>query len=111
LRQTVEGLFLALDRHPIWIEDAPALVLPRLVSCLVNEAAFAVGEDVAGAETIDLAMKLGTNYPQGPLTWGRELGYEKILAVLAQLHFEYGEERYRPAPMLRRWARLGTLPS
>jgi 3-hydroxybutyryl-CoA dehydrogenase len=50
-------------------------------------------------------MKLGVNYPRGPLEWGRQLGYDKILAVLEHLHAEYREERYRPCVLLRRWAR------
>jgi 3-hydroxybutyryl-CoA dehydrogenase len=106
-RQAAEALFMALGRPPVWIEDSPALVLPRLVSCLVNEAAFAVGEGVASPEMIDLAMQLGTNYPQGPVSWGEALGFERVLAVLDHLRAEYGEERYRPAPLLKRWARLG----
>jgi 3-hydroxybutyryl-CoA dehydrogenase len=80
-------------------------VLPRLVCALVNEAAFAAGEGVADAETIDRAMQLGTNYPLGPLAWGKQIGYGRVLAVLEHLQAEYGEERYRPAPLLRRLAR------
>ena len=106
-RPVVEQLFRSLHREVVWIEDSPALVLPRIVCALVNEAAFAAGEGIADAETIDLAMQLGTNYPKGPLGWGKELGYPQVLSVLAHLQSEFGEERYRPAPLLRRWARLG----
>ena len=72
---------------------------------LANEAAFARLEGVAEAETIDTAMKLGVNYPKGPLEWGQELGYSKVLGVLDHLNAEYREERYRACVLLRRWAR------
>jgi 3-hydroxybutyryl-CoA dehydrogenase len=94
-----------LGRLPHWVEDSPALILPRIVCMLANEAAFAVGEGVAEADTVDLAMRLGTNYPRGPLEWARQLGYGRVVAVLDHLRAEYGEERYRTAPLLRRWAR------
>jgi 3-hydroxybutyryl-CoA dehydrogenase len=73
---------------------------------LANEAAFAIGEGVADPDTIDLAMQLGTNYPKGPLKWAAQLGYRRVVSVLEHLHAEYGEERYRIAPLLKRWARL-----
>ncbi len=82
------------------------MVLPRILSALVNEAAFAIGEGVADGMIIDLAMTLGTNYPRGPISWGREMGYGKIASILNHLHQEYGEERYRLAPQLLRWSRL-----
>jgi 3-hydroxybutyryl-CoA dehydrogenase len=101
----VELAIRSLGRETVWIAEGPATVLPRIVGQLVNEAAFAVLDGVADAETVDTAMKLGVNYPRGPLEWGRQLGYDKILAVLEHLHAEYREERYRPCVLLRRWAR------
>jgi 3-hydroxybutyryl-CoA dehydrogenase len=105
-RAAAERLSAGLGCTPLWIDDAPALVLPRIIACLANEAAFAAGEGVADPETIDLAMRLGMNYPKGPLTWAKEIGYAQICAILAHLQSEYGEDRYRAAPLLRRWARL-----
>jgi 3-hydroxybutyryl-CoA dehydrogenase len=95
----------------VWIADSPALILPRLVCMLANEAAFAVGEGVADGDTIDRAMTLGVNYPQGPLAWAQEIGHGRVVAVLDHLRAEYGEERYRVAPLLRRWARLDQIPA
>jgi 3-hydroxybutyryl-CoA dehydrogenase len=106
VRAEVEQFFSDLGRYVLWIEDTPALIIPRIVSTLVNEAAFAVGEGLADPETIDTAMKLGVNYPKGLFEWGRELGYRKVVTVLDHLHTETGEERYRVAPLLRRLARL-----
>jgi 3-hydroxybutyryl-CoA dehydrogenase len=109
VRQAAEQFFTNLGRYVLWIEDTPALVLPRIVAMLANEAAFAVGEGVADRETVDQAMQLGVNYPKGPLTWAKELGYGRIVAILDHLRAEYGEERYRAAPLLRRLARLEQL--
>jgi 3-hydroxybutyryl-CoA dehydrogenase len=102
---TAEHWAHMLGKEPIWVEDTPGLVATRIVCMLANEAAFAVGERVAAPETIDRAMQLGTNYPKGPLAWAGEIGYDRVLTVLANLQNEYGEERFRPAPLLRRWAR------
>ncbi len=104
-RAAVETFVRGLGRLPVWIEDAPALILPRIVFTLANEAFFAIGEGVADGKTIDRAMKLGSNYPQGPVAWAEEFGYTRVLAVLDHLRAEYGEERYRAAPLLRRLAR------
>jgi 3-hydroxybutyryl-CoA dehydrogenase len=105
-RQAAQSFFASLGRLPVWVEDTPGLVLPRIISMLVNEAAFAVGEGVAEPNVIDQAMQLGLNYPKGPLAWGRELGLRQMIGVLDHLQREYGEERYRAAPLLRRWERL-----
>jgi 3-hydroxybutyryl-CoA dehydrogenase len=108
-RQAAERFFTGLGRHVVWMADSPGLILPRLVCMLANEAAFAAGEGVADPETIDLAMRLGVNYPRGPLAWAKALGYSQVLAVLDHLYAEYHEERYRAAPWLRRLARMEKL--
>src|SRR4029079_4855033 len=64
-----EAFFASLGRHVAWVEDAPGLVLGRIVCQLVNEAAFAVTEGVGTPEDIDDGMKLGLNYPRGPFGW------------------------------------------
>jgi 3-hydroxybutyryl-CoA dehydrogenase len=108
-RDQANALVRGLGRAPIWIADAPALVVPRVVAMLANEAAFALGEGVADAATIDTAMRLGANHPIGPLARAAELGYDKVVTLLDHLHAEYGEERYRVAPALRRAARVGRM--
>lgn len=110
VRSQVESFFASLGKRAVWVEDSPALVLPRVVCMLANEAAFAAGEGVADMGTIDTAMRLGVNYPRGPLEWAQSLGYAKTAAVLDHLHSEYREERYRAAPLLRRLARLESYP-
>jgi 3-hydroxybutyryl-CoA dehydrogenase len=89
------------------IEDAIAGIFPRTLAMIINEAAFAVQESVALSEDIDTAMKLGTNYPMGPLAWCDEIGAACIVATLDALAREYGPERYRVASLLRRHAEAG----
>jgi 3-hydroxybutyryl-CoA dehydrogenase len=90
-----------------WVEDAPGLVLGRIVSQLVNEAAFAIGEGVGSAEDVDTGLTLGLSHPRGPVAWSEAVGLEHVLAVLDGLWNERHEERYRVAPLLRRAAALG----
>jgi 3-hydroxybutyryl-CoA dehydrogenase len=97
-----EELFAALGFHHEWVEDAPGLVLGRIVCQLVNEAWFAIGEGVGSAADVDAGLTLGLNHPRGPVAWGEAIGVEHVLAVLDGLWTERREERYRPAPLLRR---------
>jgi 3-hydroxybutyryl-CoA dehydrogenase len=106
-RQRVDGLTQSLGLAGAWIGDGAGLVLPRLMAMLANEAAFALGEGTADEATIDRAMKLGANYPIGPLEWLHRVGPSKVLRVLEHLRTTFAEERYRVAPILRRWAQEG----
>jgi 3-hydroxybutyryl-CoA dehydrogenase len=99
--------FTTLNKTGEKIGDSIAGVFPRTLAMIINEAAFAVQESVATAADIDTAMKLGTNYPKGPLAWCDEIGAEAIVAVLDALAREYGSERYRVATLLRRHAEAG----
>ncbi|MGA2321749.1 MAG: 3-hydroxyacyl-CoA dehydrogenase NAD-binding domain-containing protein [Solirubrobacteraceae bacterium] len=104
-----ERFFAALGKHVAWVGDAPGLVLGRIVCQLINEAAFALGEGVGGAEDIDTGMVLGLSHPRGPLAWADEIGLDHVLSVLDALCDEYREERYKPAPVLRRLVAAGRL--
>jgi 3-hydroxybutyryl-CoA dehydrogenase len=84
------------------LSDSPALAVLRTVAMLANEAADALLQGVASAADIDLAMRAGVNYPQGPLAWADAIGLRHILSVLENLQAVYGEERYRPSLLLRR---------
>ena len=97
-----ERFFAALGKHVEWVEDAPGLVLGRIVCQVINECAFALGEGVGGAHDIDTGMVLGLNHPRGPLRWADTIGLDHVLMVLESLCEEYREERYRPAPVLQR---------
>jgi 3-hydroxybutyryl-CoA dehydrogenase len=76
-------------------------IVARVLSALVNEAYFALGEGVASAEGIDTAMRLGTNYPRGPIAWGDEVGLPLVLETLLALDDWYRDGRFAPAPRLR----------
>jgi 3-hydroxybutyryl-CoA dehydrogenase len=93
-----------MGQEPVIVADGPGLVRARVVCCLINEAASALLEGVASAEDIDKAMKLGTNYPYGPLEWADYIGVDTVLGVLTGLFNEWGEDRYRPSPLLKRMA-------
>ncbi|MBP2018073.1 3-hydroxybutyryl-CoA dehydrogenase [Symbiobacterium terraclitae] len=99
--------FHSLGRDTEVVADGPGLVAARLLACLVNEAAFALQEGVATAAGIDAAMRLGVNYPKGPLEWADEIGPDRVLAVLEGLQQQTGEERYRAAPYLRKRVQAG----
>jgi len=84
------------------------VVLDRILAMLINEAVDALFWRVASRDDIELAMSKGVNYPKGLLKWGEEIGLAVVLLRLTTLQEEYGEDRYRPSPLLRRMVRDGT---
>jgi 3-hydroxybutyryl-CoA dehydrogenase len=100
--ERTERFFATLGVHVAWVGDAPGLILGRIVSQVINESAFALGEGVGSAADLDAGMVLGLNHPRGPLAWADAIGLDHVLAVLDALRRELGEERYRAAPLLRR---------
>ena len=92
------------------IEDSQlgAYIFERILVLLINEAADAVFMQVASPQAVDLAMTKGVNYPKGLLAWADELGPAWVLEKLEKLFAEYGEDRYRPNPLLRRVVREGS---
>jgi len=89
------------------LDDVPGLAVMRTVAMLANEAADAVNQGVCDAAAADTAMRLGVNYPRGPLAWSDQVGLPRILALLDQLARTYGEDRYRASPLLRRRVAAG----
>lgn len=103
-----------------YAEDAPTVepnqdnelgryIFERILVMLINEAADAVFMNVATEKDVDLAMTKGVNYPKGLLQWANEFGIENVYAKLVELFEEYGEDRYRPNPLLKKMARNGSL--
>ena len=105
--EAVEEFFTRLGFLIEWVEDAPGLVLGRIVCQLVNEAAFAIGDGVGSADDVDAGLTQGLSHPRGPVEWSEAIGLDHVVAVLDGLWAERHEERYRTAPLLRRAAALG----
>lgn len=100
-KATVEAFFAALGLAVLWISDHPALLTLRSIALLVNEACEAALHGIASNDDIDLAMRYGVNYPQGPFQWMAQIGAEHILNCLENLYQIYGEEKYRPSLYLK----------
>jgi 3-hydroxybutyryl-CoA dehydrogenase len=98
-----------LGKTPIEVQEAPGFAVNRILCPMINEAIFVHSEGIANAEDIDQAMVLGANHPMGPLALADLVGLDTLLAVLDGLHQELGEDKYRPAPLLRKMVRAGHL--
>jgi len=98
-----------LGKTAIEVKEAPGFAVNRILCPMINEAIFVFSEGVATAEDIDQAMVLGANHPMGPLALADLVGLDTLLAVLDGLHQELGEDKYRPAPLLRKMVRAGHL--
>jgi 3-hydroxybutyryl-CoA dehydrogenase len=92
------GRWPASPAHPTLTPDQIAV---RMIALLVNEAASAVAEAVATPEAVDIAMRLGTSYPHGPLEWGERIGLTNVVRTLDGLHAAVPDGRYRVVPLLR----------
>ena len=98
-----------IDKTPIEVKEAPGFAVNRILVPMINEAVFVLAEAVASAEDIDKSMMLGANHPIGPLALADMVGLDTILFVLEGFHRELGEDKYRPAPLLRKMVRAGYL--
>ncbi len=94
-------LFKLLEVKPIGVQDRVGMVTPRVVAMIINEAYYTVMEGTAEKKDIDIAMKLGTNYPEGPFTWLEKIGIEHVYELLDALYEDTKEERYKICPLLK----------
>jgi 3-hydroxybutyryl-CoA dehydrogenase len=99
---SLAGLLARAGIQLLALADVAGLVVMRTVCCLANEAAEVLGGGSAPAGDIDRAMRLGVNYPIGPLEWADKIGPSRVAEVLASLQAHYGDPRYRRAPKLSR---------
>lgn len=104
--KNAENLLKVLGLEYSVVPDRTGLVFPRVVSMIINEAVQVYSEKIASKEDIDTAMKLGTNYPFGPLEWADRIGIELIYNVLIALQRDFGEDRYRPHPAMKEMVNL-----
>ena len=107
--RTVVELAARLGKTPVEVNDFPGFVSNRILMPMINEAIFALTEGVAEAEAIDAVMRLGMNHPMGPLALADLIGLDTCLGILEVLHRELGDDRYRPAPLLRKYVAAGWL--
>ena len=106
---TVKTITEQLNKTPVEVAEAPGFVVNRILIPMINEAIAILAEGVASAEDIDTAMKLGANHPMGPLALADLIGLDVCLAVMEVLQDEFGDSKYRPHPMLRKYVRGGWL--
>ena len=102
------GLLQKIGKQVSQIDDVAGLCVMRTVCMLANEAADAVNQQVCNAAAVDIAMQGGLNYPAGPLAWADAIGLDMVLEVLDNLGQNYGEDRYRPSPLLIRRVAAGS---
>jgi 3-hydroxybutyryl-CoA dehydrogenase len=98
-----------MGKEPWQVNDSPGFISNRILCPMINEAIFALSEGVATPEAIDNVMKLGMNHPMGPLTLADLIGLDVVLFVMEVLQRDLGEDKYRPAPLLRKMVDAGWL--
>ena len=107
--QTTMALCERLEKNPVAVNDAPGFVSNRVLLPMINEAAFAVMEGVATAESVDAIMKLGMNHPKGPLELADFIGLDVCVNILDVLYTGFGDSKYRACPLLRKMVAAGWL--
>ena len=107
--QIAKNFVEKIGKTPVEVNEAPGFVVNRILCPMINEAIFVYSEGLASAEDIDKAMMLGANHPIGPLALADMVGLDTLFHVLDGLHKELGEDKYRPAPLLRKMVRAGYL--
>jgi 3-hydroxybutyryl-CoA dehydrogenase len=98
-----------MGKEPIQANDSPGFISNRILCPMINEAIFALQEGVGTPEAIDQVMKLGMNHPMGPLTLADLIGLDVVLFIMEVLQRDIGEDKYRPAPLLRKMVDAGYL--
>jgi len=107
--EATEELAVKLNKTPVAANDAPGFISNRILLPMINEAVFALFEGVGTVEAIDSVMKLGMNHPMGPLELADLIGLDTCLSILEVLHEGFGDPKYRPCPLLRKYVDAGNL--
>jgi len=105
--EVIRKFFGSLGKECEYVQDRVGMVLPRILCQIINEACFALQDEVASPEDVDTAMKLGVNYPQGPVEWADKIGFQQVYAMLTAMQNDLQEDRYRVAPLLKQMALTG----
>ncbi|MCT6923465.1 MULTISPECIES: 3-hydroxybutyryl-CoA dehydrogenase [Bacillales] len=107
--KAVEEMTLKLSKTPVEVNDFPGFISNRILMPMINEAIYALYEGVASKEAIDDVMKMGMNHPMGPLTLADFIGLDTCLYIMEILHEGFGDSKYRPCPLLRKYVAAGWL--
>ena len=105
----VEEMTKKLSKVPVEVNDFPGFVANRILMPMINEAIYTHYEGVASVEAIDDVMKLGMNHPMGPLQLADFIGLDTCLYIMETLHEGFGDSKYRPCPLLRKYVNAGWL--
>jgi 3-hydroxybutyryl-CoA dehydrogenase len=107
--QAVHDLAVGMGKVAVEVNDFPGFVANRVLMPMINEAIYTVYEGVATPEAVDQVMKLGMNHPMGPLTLADFIGLDTCLAIMEVLYEGFGDSKYRPCPLLRKYVKAGWL--
>jgi len=105
----VKELSERMNKVPVEVNDAPGFVSNRVLMPMINEAIYCVYEGIATPEAVDQVMKLGMNHPMGPLALADLIGLDTCLYIMEVLHQGFGDSKYRPCPLLRKYVAAGWL--
>jgi 3-hydroxybutyryl-CoA dehydrogenase len=106
---TVKSLSVKIGKTPVEASDFPGFISNRILMPMINEAIFALFEGVGTPEAIDTVMKLGMNHPMGPLALADLIGLDTCLAIMEVLYKGFGDSKYRPCPLLKKYVDAGYL--
>lgn len=98
IKDKAAAIFSAFNKSVEWVPDVPGFISTRIISMIINEAYYTLQEAVSTKEEIDIAMKLGTNYPYGPFEWAQLIGLKNIYSLLDKLCVNHS--RYKPSALL-----------
>lgn len=107
--EAVEEMTKKLGKTPVEVNDYPGFVANRILMPMINEAVFTLYEGVATKEAIDDVMKMGMNHPMGPLQLADFIGLDTCLYIMETLYEGFGDSKYRPCPLLRKYVKAGWL--
>jgi len=106
---TIKSLTEKMGKTPVEANDFPGFISNRILMPMINEAIYALFEGVGTPEAIDAVMKLGMNHPMGPLALADLIGLDTCLAIMEVLYKGFGDSKYRPCPLLRKYVDAGYL--
>jgi len=102
MNESCSAILQSMNKYAVVVPDEPGFIAARIISMIINEAYFAKADNVSTEKEIDIAMKLGTNYPFGPFEWAQLIGLENVYSLLKNI--SENDDRYKPAELLEQEA-------